>query len=141
MKPAARNRHPATYITSPRSAGFAADHNFEFRIKQMLGHGGVRNFSGYSRTIRLELSDHVRRIEKRTADVNFARINLHMKSQRMPELIDAARTPGDAILDRVAHRANLTIKKIHVIAPNLEAILRRSPPVPNRRTKSPSPSP
>src|ERR1700735_289867 len=54
------------------------------------------------------------------ADVNFPRVNLDMKSQRMPELIDAAQTPGDTILNRVAHRANFTIKKIDVIAANLE---------------------
>ena len=62
--------------------------------------------------------------------MNLARVDLQMKSQRMPKLIDAARTPGDEILDRLPHRANLTVQKIHVMPPNLKpstTVHRRSP--------------
>ena len=96
----------------------------------MLGHGSGPKLFGIFAHHGLELRDRIRRIVERTADVNLARVNLDMKSERMTELIDAARTPGDAILDRVAHRANFTIKKIDVIAAHLEpsaAIHRGSP--------------
>jgi hypothetical protein len=66
------------------------------------------------------LGDRIRRIVKRTADVNLARVNLDMKSERMAKLVDAAWTPGDAILNRVANRATFAVKKIDVIAPHLE---------------------
>ena len=52
--------------------------------------------------------------------MNFARINLNMKSQRMAELVNAAWAPRDAVLDRLAHCANFTIKKIDMMAANLQ---------------------
>ena len=52
--------------------------------------------------------------------MNFSRVNLHVKSERMPELVDAARAPGDAIFDRFAHGSNFTVEKIDVIALDLE---------------------
>jgi hypothetical protein len=107
-----------------------SDRNFEFRVKEMLGYGSSPKFFRIFAYQGLEFGDRARRIVKRTADVNFARVNLHMKSERMTKLIDAAGTSGDAVLDRLAHRANFTVKKIDVMAPNLEpsaAVHRRSP--------------
>ena len=110
------------------------DRDFEFRIEQMLGHGGGPKFFGIFADLGLELSDRARRIEERTADVNFARVNLDVKSERMAELVDAARTPGDTVLDRLAHRANFTVKKIDVMAANLEpsAAVHRGSPIAER---------
>ena len=130
MKPAARNRDPATYITSPRSAGFAAIEISNSASNRCLVTAAVRNFSGYSFIRCPEFANRICRIEERATDVNLARIDLNMKSQRMSKLIDAARTPGDAIFDRLAHRANFTIKKIDMIAANLQpssAVYTRSP--------------
>ena len=75
----------------------------------MFGHRGRSKFFRILADYRLELGDCPARREQRTADVNLASVDLHMKSQRMPKLIDAARTPGDEILDRLPHRANLTV--------------------------------
>src|SRR5271155_5381584 len=86
----------------------------------MLGHRGGSKFFRILADHRLELGDRPAGREQRTADVNLARVDLHVKSQRMPKLIDAARTPGDEILDRVPHCANFTVKKIHVMPSNLE---------------------
>src|ERR1700719_3887542 len=96
----------------------------------MLGHSSGPKFFRIFTDFRLELSDQARLIEERTAYVNLARVNLNMKSQRMPELVDAARTPGDTVLNRVAHRANLAIKKIDMMSTNLQpssAVDTRSP--------------
>ncbi len=63
--------------------------------------------------------------------MNFAGVNLYVKSQRMSELVDAARATGDAVLDSRAHRANFTVEKINVIAANLEpsAAVHSRPPL------------
>src|SRR5712692_4265324 len=82
------------------------------------------------RDLRLEPGDRGGRIEKRAADVNLARVNLHVKSQRMAELIEAARPAPDAFIDRFAHRANFAVQEIDVMAANFEpsaAIHTRSP--------------
>ncbi len=104
----------------------------------MLGYGVGSKFFRIFADLGLESADRTRRIEKRTADVNLARVNLHVKSQRMAELINAARAPGDAFLDRLAHRANFTVKKIHVMAPNFEpsATVHRGSPFTERSHQS-----
>ena len=107
-----------------------SNRNFEFRVKEMLGYGRGPKFFGIFAYQGLEFGDRTRRIKKWTADVNFARVNLHMKSERMTKLIDAARASGDAVLDRLAHRADFTVNEIDVMAPNLEpsaAVHPRSP--------------
>src|SRR5208282_3229232 len=96
----------------------------------MLAHGGGTKFFRILAHQGLEFGNRTGRCVERTADLNFARVDLHVKSERMAELIDAARTPGDAFLDRRAHRANFTVKKIDVMAPDFKPsspVHRRSP--------------
>ena len=56
----------------------------ELGVKQMLRDGCRPKFLRIFAHQRLELGDRAGRREQRTADVNLARINLYVKSHRMP---------------------------------------------------------
>src|SRR5208282_2510630 len=96
------------------------DRNLESRVKELLAHGGGPKLFRIFAYNGLELGNRAGRDVERTADLNFASVNLHVKSERMAKLISAARPPGDAFLYRRAHRANFTVKKIDAMAPDFE---------------------
>jgi hypothetical protein len=137
MKPAARNRHPATYIVSPRIAGLpaiaisnAASNICLATIARLLGHDRPAQPRRIFGDAALERANRAVRIVERTAHADFARVNLIVEAQRMAKLIYAAGTAGAAILDRAPHHAEVAVQEIDVMAVNHEpssAVHARSP--------------